>query len=176
MLPSDLSGSSMAVQHTGQLCSYQPGDVDMCGLHNCISVHAWLACTGTDDPDPPAGTHQNKMKTFLLNKLTMCVLCSGLGRSSLVSGISALPSQHSGTVSVSTYLIFSVWMLFTICLSLVTGTWSHPWLPASTGVYPAQPSSPPAVRVPPSARAWTPPASAAQQWSDSYTEGFQACT
>lgn len=177
MLCSDLGGSSVAVQHTGQLCSDRPGDVDVRGLSSCISVHAWLACAVTDDPDLPAGTHRNETKSFLFHKIT--ISCSLVW-----TGLHM--TQWSCPSLYRPYLIFSlysVWMHFTIHSPyapisplLVSGTWSHPRLPTSPGVHPAQPSSPATFRILPSARARTPPASPAQQWSDSYTERFQART
>lgn len=63
---SDLCWRSVAFQHTGQLCIGWTGDVDMCGLCNYVPVHAWLTHTVTDDPDPPAGNHQNKRKPVKL--------------------------------------------------------------------------------------------------------------
>lgn len=100
VMSSGLGRSSMALQHTGQLLSGRQGDIDMCGFCNCFLAHAWLAYTITNDPDPPAGTCQDKI--HILYQWNILYVMKWEGH-----------HQHSRTVSLNTFLYYSVWMLFT---------------------------------------------------------------
>lgn len=82
---SDLSWSSVAVQHSGQLCSDWSGGTALCRLCNSIAIHVQLKPKYgwfTDDPDPPAGMILTK--TFLMYKIAMYVLCFRLGKFSIL--------------------------------------------------------------------------------------------